>query len=170
MRQSGMVTCRAIKFEYCIIYSNVLILMIGFLMWRSWEITDKMYSLFISTQFVNVYAYLCCLIFVEQNLHGITCLKQTCGLRIFWSQIHAFVACKTNLWQFFKTVVKKNCTMDLFDNYVYLSGRAMPSCNSEHVHTQCSISYVPQNAQTVRVNGEFGPKLLKQKYFLNKKW
>ena len=47
----------------------------------------------------------------------------------------------------------------------------MTTHKSEHVHAQRPNSSVPQNAGTARVNGEIGPKFLKQKtFFLNKKW
>ena len=55
--------------------------------------------------------------------------------------------------------------MGSYENCSYLSGRAMTTHNSEQVHDQRPNSSVPQNAGTARVNGEIGPKILKQKTF-----
>ena len=68
----------------------------------------------IIAQFINMHKYLGCLIFWEQNLNAITLVKQTCCLRIFWSQINAFVACQLRD----VTVVQNRCKQQLRDGFI----------------------------------------------------
>ena len=105
------------------------------------------------------------LFFGEETCTLNVLMKLICVLRKLGYQISAFVACQTKFWQLNKTVVNKNCAMDSYNNCTYLCGPAMALHNSKYIHAQCRISSVPQNAGTARVNGEIGPKILKQKKF-----